>query len=60
MCLSVCVCACLAVYTITQKIIELSQPNLVCNKNLGWDCEQNRPTVVASALTAQFVFLESA
>ena len=30
-CLSVCVCVCLSVATITQKIIELAQPNLVCD-----------------------------
>ena len=32
-CLSVfvCVCVCLSVDTITQKIIELAQPNLVCD-----------------------------
>ena len=28
---SVCVCVCLSVATITQKIIELAQPNLVCD-----------------------------
>ena len=28
---SVCVSVCLSVGTITQKIIELAQPNLVCN-----------------------------
>ena len=30
-CLSVSVCVCLSVATITQKIIELAQPNLVCD-----------------------------
>ena len=28
---SVCVCVCLSVGMITQKIIELAQPNLVCD-----------------------------
>ena len=27
----VCVCVCVSVDTITQKIIELAQPNLVCD-----------------------------
>ena len=30
-CLSVCVCVCLSVDTITQKLIELAQPNSVCD-----------------------------
>ena len=30
-CLSGCLSVCLSVATITQKIIELAQPNLVCN-----------------------------
>ena len=30
-CVCVCVCVCLSVATITQKMIELAQPNLVCD-----------------------------
>ena len=51
---------CLSVDTITQKIIELAQPNLVCDLmikiSVGIAYEQNRPTGVASALIAQFGF----
>ena len=53
---------CLSVDTITQKIIELAQPNLVCDLysiklSGGIVYEQNQPTGVAPALIAHFVFL---
>ena len=60
--MSVCLSVCLSVDTITQKIIELAKPNLVCDSYMikisaGIAYEQNRPTRLASALNAQFVFL---
>ena len=53
-------CVCLSVDTITQKIIELAQPNLVCDLMIkisaGIAYEQNRPMGLASALNAHFFF----
>ena len=49
----------MSIDTITQKIIELDQPNLVCDLikiSVGIAYEQNRPTGVASALRGQFGF----
>ena len=62
MCVCVCLSVCGTVGTITQKIIDFFNQiwyAILYDKNLSWDIayEQNRPTGVASALNAQFVFL---